>query len=225
MCGLDNANAVRRIADVAYAPGFNTMANLATRKSHVKHSIRLLLASVVVTALLTPATALANDGFRIASFPHEDVASEFSNDWGAPRSGGRLHQGTDIFGAKHSEVLAIADGTVIAIDESPRSGFFVRLEHDDEWESWYLHLNNDHPETDDGSGGPDAAFAPGLEVGMFVSAGTVIGYVGDSGNAEGGSSHTHFELHNEAGAVNPYPYLEDAHGRWMRFLALTDRLR
>jgi murein DD-endopeptidase MepM/ murein hydrolase activator NlpD len=201
------------------------MASSTTRKSHLKHSIRLLTAAIVAVAVLAPTVALADDEFRLIYFPHEDVTSRFSNDWGDARSGGRQHQGTDIFGTKHSEVLAVADGFVIAIDESPRSGFYVRVAHRDGWESWYLHLNNDTLDSDDGAGGPESAFAPDLEVGMFIAAGTVIGYVGDSGNAEGASSHTHFELHDGTRALNPYPYVADAYSRWIRVMDLADEVR
>ena len=186
---------------------------------------RALLAVLAATLLTTPAAAVAEEDFRLVYFPHEDVQSRFSNDWGDARSGGRRHQGTDVFGTKHSAVVAVADGFVIAIGASSRSGNYVRLAHRDGWESWYMHLNNDSPGTDDGSGGAAYAFAAGLEEGMFVAAGTVIGYVGDSGNAERASSHTHFELHDGTRVINPYPYLADAHERWLRVLELADQVR
>jgi len=186
---------------------------------------RSTLFFVAVLLLLPQVAAAAEEDFVFVYFPHEDVESQFHNDWGDPRSGGRRHQGNDIFGAKHSPVVAVADGFVTAIGESNRSGYYVRLVHRDGWETWYMHLNNDSPGSDDGTGGPEGAFAPGLEEGMFVAAGTVIGYVGDSGNAERGSSHTHFELHAGRRAVNPYPYLSDAHERWLRVLELSEQIR
>lgn len=188
----------------------------------LKRSVLLLLAAAV---LAPTAPAAAQEDFVFVYFPHEDVGSRFTDDWGDRRSGGRRHQGNDIFGAKHSAVLAVADGFVTAIGVSNRSGNYVRLVHRDGWETWYMHLNNDSPGSDDGSGGAEFAFAAGLEEGMFVAAGTVIGYVGDSGNAERGSSHTHFELHDGERAINPYPYLTDAHRRWLRVLELADEVR
>lgn len=187
---------------------------------------RLLLVAIVATATVSIATpALADDDFRLVYFPHEDVGSTFINDWGDPRPGGRSHRGTDIMATKHSAVVAVADGFVTKIDSSPRSGHYVRITHQDGWQSWYMHLNNDTLGTDDGKGGLEGAIAADIEIGMFVPAGTVIGYVGDSGNAEAGSSHTHFELHNGRSGVNPYPFLADAHERWVRVMDLANELR
>ena len=188
--------------------------------------LRLLLVALVTTAIASTASpAIAADDFRLVYFPHEDVDSSFTNDWGDARPGGRSHKGTDIMAAKHSPVVAVADGFVTKIHKSPRSGYYVRITHQDGWQSWYMHLNNDTPGTDDGAAGLEGAIAAELEVDMFVSAGTVIGYVGDSGNAEGGGSHTHFELHNGRRTVNPYPYLADAYDRWTRVIDLADQLR
>lgn len=188
--------------------------------------VRLLFVALVVASIAaTSSPVLAADDFQLIYFPHEDAQSSFSNDWGDARPGGRRHQGTDIMAEKHTAVVAVADGFITRISESSRSGYHIRLEHRDGWESWYMHLNDDTVGTDDGAGGPENAFAPGLEVGMFVPAGTVIGYVGDSGNAAGGWSHTHFELHDGRRAVNPYPFLAEAFTRWMRVMDLADRLR
>jgi murein DD-endopeptidase MepM/ murein hydrolase activator NlpD len=181
--------------------------------------------AITAAAFAAPTPAIADDDFALTYFPNKDVTTHFSNDWGDARSGGRRHQGTDVFAEKHSPVVAVADGFVTAIGDSDRSGFYVRIAHRDGWESWYMHLNNDTPGTDDGAGGPEFAYAPGLEVGMYVAAGTVIGYVGDSGNAEGSSAHTHFELHHNGRAVNPHPYLAGAYHRWMRYLDLRDEAR
>lgn len=85
-------------------------------------------------------------------------------------------------------------------------GIVVR--HDDDWESWYIHLDNDTPGTDDGEG---RGIAEGLEPGVRVTAGQVIGYVGDSGNAESTPAHVHFELRTPDGVpVNPYEALRAA---------------
>ena len=148
--------------------------------------------------------------FVIKAFPHETAIVQFSDTWGAPRSGGRRHKGTDIMSPKGTWIVAVEDGIVERLDWNRLSGWNIMIRHADGWTSHYLHLNNDTTGTDDGQGGPEAAFAEGLEVGSFVKAGEVIGFVGDSGNAEHAGSHTHFELHVDGRKVNPYPFLKEA---------------
>lgn len=73
------------------------------------------------------------------------------------------------------------------------------------YEYWYLHVNNDTPGTDDGKSRGIFAYAPDLRSGNPVVAGQLLGYLGDSGNAESTPPHLHFELHRPSGeAINPY---------------------
>lgn len=183
-----------------------------------------LAAMMIVTFQSAPA-ASAESEFRFEYFPHVDETVEFNNDWGASRSGGRSHKGTDVFSEKMTPVVAVADGFVERVRNGPRSGYYVWIRHSDGFETWYMHLNNDTPGTDDGRGGDEFAIAPGIERGAFVQAGQIIAWVGDSGNAEPTRSHTHFELHRNGSAINPYAYLADVWERHQRVVEITPALK
>lgn len=134
----------------------------------------------------------------------------FTDSFGVPRGDGRSHQGIDIFADKLTPVVAVANGTIRTVGLGERSGRYIVVEHSDGWLSYYLHLNNDSPGTDDGLRDDPVA---GIKVGATVQAGDLLDYVGDSGNAESTPSHLHFELHRPGGAVsNPYPHLLGADG-------------
>jgi murein DD-endopeptidase MepM/ murein hydrolase activator NlpD len=151
--------------------------------------------------------------FELTVFPHRTADVQFTDSWGNRRSGGRSHKGTDIISPRGTEVLAVADGVVTEMGESRLSGYFIRIAHAGGWITSYLHLNNDTLGTDDGNGGSWTAFYPTLIEGDEVLAGQVIGYVGDSGNAEGTVPHTHFEIKHDDDKMNPFAYLEDALAR------------
>ena len=111
----------------------------------------------------------------------------FTNDWGQPRSGGRGHQGTDMLSPRGTPVVASVSGTV-RHHNSGLGGLSYYLTGDDGHTYFGTHLS-------------------GYAASGRVQAGTVVGYVGDSGNARG-TNHLHFEIHPGGGApANPYPTL------------------
>lgn len=164
--------------------------------------MKFLAAVLMLVAVLLPAqTARADDIVIPIVFP---VAGEnyYTDTFGAPRAGGLTHEGTDIMSAKMTPVVAAASGTVGWVSTTCCG---MELIHDDGYRSRYIHLNNDTPGTDDGLGW---GFAPGIVSGVHVEAGQLIGWVGDSGNAEFTAPHLHFELRDSAGvAFNSYPSL------------------
>ena len=116
----------------------------------------------------------------------------FRNDWGNARSGGRTHKGTDIFGPQGSKVYSVTSGT-LRKRTGGLGGNAWWLYGDDGNAYYFAHL---------------AGWKKGLETGSRVKKGALIAFVGNSGNASGGASHTHFQLHPNGGSpVNPYPTL------------------
>jgi murein DD-endopeptidase MepM/ murein hydrolase activator NlpD len=164
--------------------------------------IKRLVLTFVVVALAVPAAAAADD-FQLV-FPQDVSVTHFTDSWGHARSGHR-HQGNDLMAPKMTPVYAAADGMVLWIRDSGSAGRYVVLEHEGGWETWYMHLNDDNIGTDDGAG--PIAVGVTVELGDVVAAGDLIGYVGDSGNAEGSSPHTHFELHYNGSPIDPHSYL------------------
>lgn len=123
------------------------------------------------------------------------------------------HQGFDISAPKMTPVVAVADGVVMKVvqEVGTEECCWVSLRHSDGWQSYYIHLNNDQQGTDDGLG---VGVRPDLVEDMEVREGEVIGWVGDSGNAEETIVHLHFELRNSSGvAIDARPSLVAAKGK------------
>lgn len=171
--------------------------------------------TVGVGVLLPAGPATANSSvppFEVV-FPQETGATEFRDTYGHARSGGRQHNGTDLLAPRATEIYAIADGTVIYVGTNNLSGRNVKIDHGDGWESYYLHLNNDNVGTDDGSASWELTVPAGIEEGTQVQAGQLIAWVGDSGNAEGTTPHTHFEIRYQGAPIDPYRILSEAYER------------
>jgi len=118
--------------------------------------------------------------------PTGTAAVSFSDTWGAPRSGGRRHEGVDMIGTRGTPILAVVDGVAVA-KENVLGGMTVSLTGTDGNRYYYAHL--------DGY----------VNLGN-VTAGTQIGILGQTGNAVYSVPHLHFEVHPGGGpAVDPYP--------------------
>ncbi len=149
----------------------------------------------------------------------------WTDTYGAPRGGGRSHVGVDMLGVKMVPLVAVRAGTIVWGKFDDAGGNYVRLRDDEGWEYQYIHLNNDNPNSDDGKASCDEAFSAKicatvgangrLAIGTRVAEGELIGYLGDSGNAESTSPHLHFEVYKPNGAggvaaINPTPTVDAA---------------
>jgi peptidoglycan LD-endopeptidase LytH len=122
----------------------------------------------------------------------------FTDTWHAPRSGGRKHQGTDVFAPYGAPAYAVVDGVIERWGNGGLGGITLWLRGDDGARYYYAHNS--------------ANLAP---AGSRVRAGDVIAYVGTTGNAATTPPHIHFEAHPPGGngALNPYPWLAALCGR------------
>jgi hypothetical protein len=201
----------------------------ATRPVRLVAALVLALAASAVVAPPTTSPASAAAQVRPITLPiHADSVDRvgWRDTYGAPRGGGRSHIGVDMLGAKMIPLVAVRDATVTWGRFDNRSGSLIRLRDADGWEYQYIHLNNDTPGTDDGGASCSQVFSSRLcnaiEGGKFrsgttVSEGEVIGYLGDSGNAEHVRAHLHFEIYRPSGdgtvAINPTPSVDAAKDR------------
>jgi len=129
----------------------------------------------------------------------------------------REHHGVDIFSYdwKGAPIVAAHDGIVEKAEVFGTKAFCsVYIRGFDGWQTRYVHLNTDTVGTDDAEW-PEGCMAPGIEVGAFVERGQLIGWMGDSGNAETTPAHLHFEIRTPRGLpVDP-----------LRSLRRADRIR
>ncbi len=148
--------------------------------------------------------------YRTIFFPVIGKVSYY-DDFGAPRVG-HTHEGNDLMGKKNLPLVAVVDGTITNVNYPEESwGYSVTIRDSDGYRYNYLHMNNDNPGTDDGKGDGMNAYAPDIQEGNKVVKGQLIGWMGDSGNAEGATAHLHFEIKTPDGVFfSPYSSLQAA---------------
>ena len=125
--------------------------------------------------------------------------SSFTDTFRAPRAGVGWHHGEDIFAPLGAPLLAVADGTVFSVGWNDRGGYRLWLRDRQGNQFYYAHLS---------------AFSPLAVDGNEVRAGAVVGFMGNTGDAQGTPYHLHFEIHPVGllpvgydGVVNAFPYL------------------
>jgi len=126
---------------------------------------------------------------------------DFSNDWGYPRSGGRYHQGNDIFARRGTPVVAVADATILRTNPASAptglGGITVTYQIADGSEWYNAHLDS---------------LAEGIAPGVSVSRGQIVGTVGNTGNARTTPPHLHLGRRSGGMWVNPWPTISPVCG-------------
>jgi murein DD-endopeptidase MepM/ murein hydrolase activator NlpD len=120
-------------------------------------------------------------------------AGQIADTFGAPRDGERLHQGQDIFAPRGTPVYSATEGYVWRVGENRLGGITVMVLGAGGRVYYYAHLDGHAPE---------------LKVGDEVTTETILGFVGNTGNAKGTPPHLHFSIYTTGGAINPLPLFE-----------------
>ena len=139
-------------------------------------------------------------GLPIAGLKRSDLRDTFTE----ARGEGRSHEAVDIMVPRGTPVLAVVEGNVAKLFKSVQGGLTVyQFDNDNEYCYYYAHLDR---------------YAAGLQEGMLLRRGDVLGYVGSSGNADPAAPHLHFSIFRlgadkkwwQGTPVNPYPLLLEA---------------
>ncbi len=151
----------------------------------------VMLSSPIGRALFVYAPAPAEVAVPVAGVEPLSLTSS----WGAPRSEHRHHEGIDIFAPRGTPVLAATAGEVFKVGQNRLGGNVVWVAGEGMSLYYYAHLSR---------------FAEGLGPGQRVARGTVLGYVGNTGNAAKTPPHLHFGMYpatHAFRAVDPTPLL------------------
>jgi murein DD-endopeptidase MepM/ murein hydrolase activator NlpD len=125
------------------------------------------------------------------------LLSDIADTWGNARAEGRTHEGVDIFAERGVPVFSSTEGYVVRLNIGSRGGRNVMVVGPGGLYYYYAHFER---------------VAEGIKRGVYVTPDTVLGFVGNSGNAEGTPPHLHFGIYPaQWDAMNPYPLLVN---RW-----------
>jgi len=124
------------------------------------------------------------------------AAAKLVDTWGGARSERRRHEGIDIFARRGTPVLSSTEGVVLRVGSNRLGGQVVWVLGPGGQRHYYAHLER----------------YGDVHAGRRVWPGSVLGYVGTTGNAAGTPPHLHYGIYTAGGAINPYPLLRRAAG-------------
>lgn len=118
---------------------------------------------------------------------------DFTPNFGDPRSGGRTHEGEDIMAPLDTPIVSPTSGVVLRTETGVSEGNAVYEAAPGGYTFVYMHLDK---------------FGEGVVAGGSLQQGSLIGYVGNTGDAADGPTHLHFEVHDPSGTpIDPMPFL------------------
>ncbi|MFC7517738.1 M23 family metallopeptidase [Herbaspirillum sp. GCM10030257] len=169
----------------------------------IKQAVRHLYLAViinVVIVLIKPmmeaaafrADLLSQVPADVLPIPVDHVSiSALRNSWHAPRDTNRRHEGIDIFAKRGTPVRSTTPGVVSRIATTKLGGNVVWVFGPGGYRHYYAHLHQ----------------AANIRTGQRIEAGTLLGFVGNTGNAKHTPPHLHYGIYTPIGAVNPFPML------------------
>lgn len=134
--------------------------------------------------------------------------SKIYSDFGDPRdAGARTHEGQDIIAPRGTPIISPTEAVVTRTGKGGSAGIYVYTANPGGETFRYMHLDK---------------IADGIKEGTELKAGDLIGYVGNTGNAQGGVTHLHFEIRDGREALDPYPRMTGSLTRTQLIRAITD---
>jgi murein DD-endopeptidase MepM/ murein hydrolase activator NlpD len=174
---------------------------LPSRGGRARGIVLALLVVVLAAIAFVALHPTARYAWQLMRAPRPDAlpmpvqgvsARGLSDTWDAPRGGGRQHQGIDIFAPRGTPVLSPVDGLVFAVGPNSLGGNTVKVLGPGAQVHYFAHLDR----------------YGDVRAGMRIARGTVLGYVGTTGNARGTPPHLHYGVYDvPGGAQDPYPML------------------